>query len=475
MRVAMRWMIGSAVSVLYVCLTPTIHSQKAATAAPPLAATDPRLRSTADEYLELLHRVQQGDMSVDFRAFRIAGALVAGPHVSATEVADRNAFKRFMAASNPQGALESSDRTLDIDYASTVAHFNAMMACRALKKEDEAAKHEKLLNALLDSIAKDGDGKAPETSYPAVTTQEEYIFMALRLNVKASEQSLVTQNGHSYDRLKVFDSKTNTTQYLWFNADIQVNPEGLPAPSSTGSPKDSAAPVVIATAKRTAPANARADDLINAASNGDLPRVKVLLDKGGDVNAKSGNGATALIGASGHGHLAVVQALLDKGAEVNARMSDGMTGLYLSSFMGHLDVVQTLLSKGAEVNVKTSTGASALTMASYKGFADVVQALLAKGADVNAKASDGGTALMAASQGGHIEVVQALLAQGAGVNAKTNDGATALIMASRAGHLHVVRVLLAKGAEIDGKTSMGATPLMTAAVNGHLEIVQEPT
>ena len=57
----MRRMIGSAVSVLYVCLTPTIHSQNATTAAPPLAATDPQLRSTADEYLELLHLIQQGD------------------------------------------------------------------------------------------------------------------------------------------------------------------------------------------------------------------------------------------------------------------------------------------------------------------------------------------------------------------------------------------------------------------------------
>jgi hypothetical protein len=252
MRVAMRRMIGSAVSVLCACLMPAIHAQKAASS-PPLAATDPRLRSAADDYLELLHRVQQGDMSVDFHAFRIAGAIVAGPHFSARETIERNTFKRFMAASNPQGALDSSDRMLDLDYASTVAHFDAMMACRALKNEDDAAKHEKVLNALLNSIAKGGDGKTPETSYLAVTTQEEYIFMALRLNVKASEQSLVTQYGHSYDRLKVFDPKTNTRQYLWFNADLQMSPDEIGDPSSTRSPKDSAAPVVIATAQRSPP------------------------------------------------------------------------------------------------------------------------------------------------------------------------------------------------------------------------------
>jgi hypothetical protein len=60
MRAAMRRMIGSAVSVLCACLMPAIHAQKAASS-PPLAATDPQLCSTADEYLELLHLIQQGD------------------------------------------------------------------------------------------------------------------------------------------------------------------------------------------------------------------------------------------------------------------------------------------------------------------------------------------------------------------------------------------------------------------------------
>jgi hypothetical protein len=132
--------------------------------APALSAAQLKARAG---YAELLQRVQQGDMSVDFSAFRIAGAIVAGSRISAVEVADRAALKKFMAESNPQAALDSSNRTLGLDYASTIAHFDAMMACRALNQPNEAAKHEKLLNALLDSIAKAGDGKTPETSYLA--------------------------------------------------------------------------------------------------------------------------------------------------------------------------------------------------------------------------------------------------------------------------------------------------------------------
>jgi len=230
------------------CLVPAGGQQ--AQPAPTSSASQLKARA---EYSELLARVQQGDMSVDFRAFRIAGAIAAGPSISVAEAADRATFKKFMAASNPQGALDFSNRTLDLDYADAVAHFDAMMACRALNQPAAVTAHEKLLIALLDSITRDGDGKTPETSYLAVATQEEYIFMALRLNVKPRAQSLITQNGHFYDRIEVLEPKSNTTQYVWFNADIQMNPDGFAAPGPTGNSKEVSAPVVLATAQRIAP------------------------------------------------------------------------------------------------------------------------------------------------------------------------------------------------------------------------------
>jgi hypothetical protein len=198
---------------------------------------------------------------------------VAGPHISAIETVDRSAFKEFMADSNPRSALNSANHTLELDYPSAVAHYDAMMAYRALNQPEEAAKHEKLLNALLDSVAKVGDGKTPESSYLAATTQEEYIFMSLRLNVKRKAQSLITQNGHFYDRLEVIDPKTNATQYIWFNADVQMNPERQTV-------LNSAAPFVLGTARTTAPENAQVKDLVHSASNGDLPHVKALLAGG---------------------------------------------------------------------------------------------------------------------------------------------------------------------------------------------------
>ena len=154
----------------------------------------------------------------------------------------------------------------------------------------------------------------------------------------------------------------------------------------------------------------REEDLIAAATRGDVAAVEALLANGAEVNAKSKDDKTALMAASMHGHYEVVQALLGRGAEANARLHNGTTALMMASFNGYREVVQALLDKGAEVNAKTSIGVTALMLASQNGHREVVQALLDKGAEVNAKASNGKTALDAAMAQRHPDVI-ALLAQ----------------------------------------------------------------
>jgi ankyrin repeat protein len=59
--------------------------------------------------------------------------------------------------------------------------------------------------------------------------------------------------------------------------------------------------VVLACVLAGTRANAQANDLINAADKGNLPRVKASLAAKADVNARFNNGATALLFASGQG------------------------------------------------------------------------------------------------------------------------------------------------------------------------------
>jgi len=184
--------------------------------------------SAASTYAAMLKRVQQGDMTVNFRTFRLAAALMS-PHddpvatASMKEQGERATFKRLMDAGSTQEALDAANRALDRNYASLAGHLNAVLACNKLNKPAEAAVHRKILNALLDSIQRSGDGKSPETAWFVVTISEEYIFLATRLSLQRTQQGLVRKDGHVYDELEVLDPKTGQKQKVWFNTDVDMN------------------------------------------------------------------------------------------------------------------------------------------------------------------------------------------------------------------------------------------------------------
>ena len=129
-----------------------------------------------------------------------------------------------------------------------------------------------------------------------------------------------------------------------------------------------------------------ADDLVSAATRGDLAAVKAFIAGGADVNAKNNSGDTALEDAAAYGYDDIVQTLLAHGADANAKNNTSNMALALAwaALEGHDDVVKTLLAHGADVNAKNSSGDTALTDAAYYHDDVVVQTLLAHGADASA-------------------------------------------------------------------------------------------
>ena len=80
-------------------------------------------------------------------------------------------------------------------------------------------------------------------------------------------------------------------------------------------------------------------DLIKAADDRRWERVKRILNEGADVNGRGGNrGYTVLMLASKYGQIEIVKLLLEKGADVNAKDNRGYTALSQASKYGQLEV-----------------------------------------------------------------------------------------------------------------------------------------
>ena len=213
-------------------------------------------------------------------------------------------------------------------------------------------------------------------------------------------------------------------------------------------------------------------DLIDAAKNGDINKVRVLLDLGEDPNITNDYGLTSLIWASMRGYIDIVRLLLDNGADPN--ITNGNTALMKSSYNGHIDIVESLLRHGADPNITNNVGETALMKTVQKGHIDIVESLLRRGADPNIRDNNGETALIRASIGGYIDIVRLLLDNGADPNIKGYEGLTALIWASRVGHsrIDIVRLLLDNGADPSIIGDEGYTALMIAERRGHDDVAR---
>jgi ankyrin repeat protein len=88
--------------------------------------------------------------------------------------------------------------------------------------------------------------------------------------------------------------------------------------------------------------------LIKAAGRGDLGEMKLLLDKGADVNVKDGRGWTPLMEAANRGHSEIVRLLLEKGADVNLKHQYGWTALSIAKGKDNKEIERLLKARGAK-------------------------------------------------------------------------------------------------------------------------------
>ena len=146
--------------------------------------------------------------------------------------------------------------------------------------------------------------------------------------------------------------------------------------------------------------------MIGAAINNGYEELQTLLNDGANINAIEPHyGKTALHYVSMRGKSDCVKLLLDKGANINATDHKGQTALHLASWKGSHNCVEILLNYGANINATDNEGKAALHCSSIYGKPDCVDILLKHKADHTLLDGEDKTAYQNASKKAIIQAV----------------------------------------------------------------------
>jgi ankyrin repeat protein len=176
-------------------------------------------------------------------------------------------------------------------------------------------------------------------------------------------------------------------------------------------------------------------------------------------------GMTALHHAARAGHTEAIEALLDGGGDINQRSGDGSTPLVLAVLNGQFDLAMKLIERGADVNIVTDNDGVGALFATLQ-----TQWALRFTAQPQPRAQDN-------AQATHLEVLKALLEKGANPNVKITQhlwhwewegkmglditGATPFWRAAFAQDVEAMKLLAAAGANTDEPTHFGEIGLRT--------------
>jgi hypothetical protein len=190
-----------------------------------LALCVPILAHSSDDaarkqYAAMVAQVKKGDLTIDWRQFRLDAQLGG-----VTESFDwHEANKRAQADFNKgdfEGALKEALAIENASLANLDGHFDAYIAYKHLNRKTEMASERAILDALLKSITDSGDGKTAATAYFTVDPAEEYVYLGLVLGLRPKGQALVTEKDHAYDKMTCVDD-SGKEETVWFNTDTDM-------------------------------------------------------------------------------------------------------------------------------------------------------------------------------------------------------------------------------------------------------------
>jgi ankyrin repeat protein len=172
----------------------------------------------------------------------------------------------------------------------------------------------------------------------------------------------------------------------------------------------------------------------------------------------------------------IIKLLLNKGAEINLKNNHSNIPLNVAIETNNMNIILFLLKKGANVNPEYKSWNTPLILAIKNENFDVVKLLVENGADVNSKNLNNVTPLIytvsifsadSKFSDKRFEIVKYLIKKGA----KIEDDL--VFMATNAGSIDLINFLLKNGAKLSQKGKKGLSEVELAAKKGCLEILKK--
>ncbi|KAK8220900.1 ankyrin repeat-containing domain protein [Phyllosticta capitalensis] len=218
--------------------------------------------------------------------------------------------------------------------------------------------------------------------------------------------------------------------------------------------------------------------LFLAIFHGHYEVAEILLENGADPRIPRLDGETALAKASESDNVQIIKLLIERGADVNSKALG--SPLHRTAEFGRKDIAELLIKANAEMNARRENGATRtsrkfsetpLFLAVWFEKIDLVRLFLESGADPNIPREDGEKPLWTAVWRNREDMVQLLLEHGADVDSRGGWWETALSFAKREQRTNLVEILLKHGA--DSKLCMDEPPVWTAACNKQLNVLEK--
>lgn len=224
-----------------------------------------------------------------------------------------------------------------------------------------------------------------------------------------------------------------------------------------------------------------ANALMYAIHNGDLNIIKLLIDKGADVNIIDSQGDMPIFIAV-FDNLDVVKLLVENGANINVKDRRNNTPLISACFHTNLDIVKYLIDKGADINAVNNDGDNALSKVSYRQLytndndndkAEIAKILILNGIDINHINKSGNTPLFVSLRYRNYPVFKVLIENGANIFTKNNDKKSSIMMAiDYDNNMDIIHYLINNGVDINAKDKFKNTVLVYAIGSNNYELVE---